>query len=242
MVCPRVQLARVREARRVRARGLFGASRKLGRYSRYSAGFGSHLELAALDLLAPRQLALPVGVHEVPDEALEARLEDDARQGQQGELAVVPAGHAADVDVRVAGQLAELELLAPGARAGGQPVDEEARVLVAPEDLELVPAAVAEVPAERQQLRPAAQVVAQPQRPLGELELEEVVGAAVVGVEQEPAGLLGPELELEPGLGAGVPAGEARVAGRGAVEPEAPGGPRQRQDRQERRPGQEDPG
>jgi hypothetical protein len=181
----------------------------------------SHLGLPGDGGLPPRLDALPVGVHEVPDQALEPRLEDDARQGQEGELAVVPAGYAADVEVRVGVGPAQLELLAPRGRARPEAVHGEARVLPVAQHPHLVPVAVAELPADGDDLRPAAEVVPQPEGALDELDLEEVDGAAVVGIEQQPVALLGLELELEAAVEGGVPLGEARVARGRAVEEQA---------------------
>lgn len=157
---------------------------------------GAYLGVATLHLLPPGHGALPVGVHEIPNKSIESGLEYHAGQRQQRELAVVPAGHTAHVDVRVPGELAELELLAARRRDRADTVHGQGGVLVASCYLHLVPVAVAEVVADRDDLGAAAQVVPEPERALDQLDLEEVVGAAVVRVEQQPVTLLGLEFEL----------------------------------------------
>lgn len=74
----------------------------------------SALHVARLPhLLSPRQHTWLVRVHEVAHGSAEAGFEDDAWQCQQGEFGRVPVGHAAHEDIRVGGELSELELFAP---------------------------------------------------------------------------------------------------------------------------------
>lgn len=83
-----------------------------------------------------------------------------------------------------------------------------------------VPVAIVEVATHRDDLRASAQVEAKTQGALHQLDLEEVVGAAVVGVEQQAVGLLGLELELEAAIGASSPFSKLGVGVRGAIQVE----------------------
>lgn len=143
----------------------------------------AYLDISTLQLLPPGHGVLPVGIHEIPNKSIESWLEYHARQRQQRQLAVVPARHTAHIDIRVPGELAELELLAARRRDRADTVHGQSGILVAPGDLHLVPVAVAEVVADRDDLRPAAEVVPQSESALDQFDLEEVVGAAVVRVE-----------------------------------------------------------
>lgn len=143
----------------------------------------AYLDVSTLQLLPPGHSVLPVGIHEIPNKSIEPWLEYHAGQRQQRQLAVVPARHTADIDVRVPGELAELELLAARRRDRADTVHGQGGILVTPGDLHLVPVAVAEVVADRDDLRPAAEIVPQSESALDQLDLEEVVGAAVVRVE-----------------------------------------------------------
>jgi len=180
----------------------------------------THLGVPALHLLSPGHDALAVRINEIPNKSIESGLEYDAGQRQQRELAVVPAGHTADVHVRVAGEFAKLELLAAGRGDGADAVHGQSGILVASGDLHLVPVAVTQVVADRDDLRATAEVVPEPERALDQLYLEEVVGAAVVRVQQQPVTLLGLELEFQAAVQTGVPLAELRVAGRGALQHE----------------------
>ena len=182
-----------------------------------------YLGVPALHLLPPGHRVLPVGVHQVPDEPVEPRLEDHARQRQQRQLAVVPARHTAHVNVGVAWQFTKLELLATRRGYRADAVHRQRGVLVAPGDLHLVPVAVAEVVANGDDLRTAAEVVSQSERALDQLHLEEVVRAAVVGVEQQTVALLGLELELQRAVQASVPFSELRVTSRRTFQHERHG-------------------
>lgn len=180
-----------------------------------------YLCVAVLDLLSPRHVALLVRVNEISNHAVEPRLKNNARQRQQREFAVVPAGHAANVNVRVARQFAKLKLLAARHRGGAHPVHRQRGVLVAPSDLHLVPSPVAEVSANGDDLRTAAQVVPQTQRRLHQFYLEEVVCAAVVRVQEQTVALLRLELELQGAVQRHVPSSKLREAARRAVQHEA---------------------
>ena len=155
-----------------------------------------YLSVPALHLLPPGHHVLPVGVHEIPDESVEPRLENHTGQRQQRQFAVVPAGHAAHVNVRIASQFAELELLAAGRGDRANSVHGQRGVFVAPGDLHLVPVTVAQVVADGDDLCTASEIVSQPERALHKFHLEEVVSAAVIGVQQQTVALFGLELEL----------------------------------------------
>ena len=191
-----------------------------------------YLGVPALHLLPPRHRVLAIGVHQIPDQPVEPRLEDDARQREQRELAVVPAGHTAHVDVGIAGQLAELELLSTGRGDRAHTVHGQRGVLRASGDLHLVPVAVPEIVADRDDLGTAAQVVPQPERALDELRLEEVVRAPVVRVQKKAVPLLGLELELQRAVQPRVPFPELGVTRGRALEHERHGDLAQQHDQQ----------
>ena len=129
-------------------------------------------------------------------------------------------GHAADENVRVGREPSKLEVAAAGRPHLRHPVDREYRAVLVPLHLHLVPVAVVEVPAHCDDLGAAAQVVPEPQRALDQLDLEEVVRAPVVRVEQQAVRLLGLELELEAAVRAAAPLAELGVGLRGAVQQE----------------------
>jgi len=169
----------------------------------------NYLGILNLHLLASRHAVL-TGVDKVADAATEARLENDAGQGEQRQPGVVPAGHAADEDVRVGGQSSKVELLAARSFALRHLVDGERGAFVAAPHVHLVPVAVVQVAPHRQHLGAAAQVVPESQRALHQLDLEEVVGAAVVRVQKKPVRQLRLELELQRAVQTGVPLVELR--------------------------------
>jgi len=145
--------------------------------------FSPYLGVPTLHLLPPGNSILPVGIHEIPDKSIESWLEYYARQRQQRQLAIVPARHTAHVDIRVPGELAKLELLAARHRDRADTVHGQGGVFVAPSDLHLMPVAVAEVVTDRDDLRPATEIVSQSESALDQFDLEEVVSATVVRVE-----------------------------------------------------------
>lgn len=178
----------------------------------------AYLGIPTLHLLSPGHGILPVGVHEIPNKSIESRLEYYAGQRQQCELAVVPARHTAHVDIRVPGELAELELLAARRGYRADTVHSQGSIFVAPGDLHFVPMTVAEIVADRDNLCAAAEVVPQPERALDQLHLEEVISAAVVCVKQQPVTLLGLEFKFQGAVQAGVPFAKLCIAGRRALQ------------------------
>jgi len=180
----------------------------------------THLRVPALHLLSLGHSALTIRVNEIPNKSIESGFEYDAGQRQECELAVVPAGHTANVDVRVAGKFAELELLAARRGDRADTIHSQGGVFVASGDLHFVPVAIAQVMTDRDDLRAAAEVVPEPERALDQLHLEEIIGAAVIRVQQQPVTLLGLELEFQGAIQTGVPFAELCVAGRRALQHE----------------------
>lgn len=100
-----------------------------------------------------------VGVDNVADGAAEPGLEYDTWQGEPGEPAVVPAGHATHVHWRVRRQPAELQLLAGGRGRAGRVVHGQGGDAAAALDGCPMPPAVVQVVAGHQYLGTGAQVV-----------------------------------------------------------------------------------
>lgn len=167
--------------------------------------------IAALDVARLLHL-LPSGgatglirIDEISNGASETWLEDDAGQSEQGELTTIPIGHAAHVDIRVACEFAELELLALGGTLLGDPVHNERGLVVIAQHLNLVPVSVVQLASHCYDLRSPAQVVAQSECTLDKLQLEEVIGAAIICIKDEAIRLLCLELQLQSAIQASIP-------------------------------------
>lgn len=112
-------------------------------------------------LLSADLSVLGVRVDQVPDGADEPRLEDDAGQRQQGQLAVVPNGHSAHEHVRVGLESAEGKFLPPRRPHLSEVVDGQDGAILVSLHVHFVPSSVVQVPTHRQDLGAAAQVVPQ---------------------------------------------------------------------------------
>lgn len=71
-----------------------------------------------------------------------------------------------------------------------------------------MPVAVVQFPTHGDDLSSATKVISQPQCSFHQLQFEEVVGAAVVGVENQSVGLFRFELQFEGPIQSGVPLAE----------------------------------
>lgn len=177
------------------------------------AGRVAALDVAwLLHFLPPGGATGLIRIDKVAYGASESRLEDNAGQSEQRQLGIVPIGHAAYIDIRVAGELAKLKLLALGGALLRDAVDNQRGLVIVAQHLHLVPVAVVQFPAHSDDLGTAAQIVAQTQCALDQFQLEEVIGAAIVGVKHKAVGLLRLELQLQRAIQPGVPLAE-RVEG-----------------------------
>lgn len=147
--------------------------------------------------LSPRRPPFSIRVDEIPYRTGKPRLEKDTGQREQRQLLVIPLRHSADKHVGVRRKTSEIELLPAGHLHRGHAVHREDCLVLVPLHVHLVPVTVVQVPADGEDLGAAPQVVPQSEGALHELDLEEVVGAPVVGVEQQAVRLIRFELELE---------------------------------------------
>ena len=156
-------------------------------------------------LLLADRLAAGVRKDDVAKVAAVSGLEEDARQSQTGQFGAVPGGQAANVDGRIGGQIAEGKLFAARRPGHRHVVDGERRLLAAPFDGDVVPVAVAQIAADRQDLRPGSEVVPQPQSSFHQFQFEKVKFPAVVRVDEQAVGLRRPEFQLQSAVQSGVP-------------------------------------
>lgn len=99
-----------------------------------------------------------------------------------------------------------------------------------------MPMTIIEIPSHSDNLSTAPEVVPQPQRSLDQLQLEEVIRPPIVGIQHQPVGLVGLELQLEAAIGGCVPLPELRVRVLAAVEHEGAAAARQQRDGHEPAP------
>ena len=97
----------------------------------------------------------------------------------------------------------------------------EADLLAEQGDLQLVPDPIVEVLTHGQGLGSAPKVKPTPQPTRDQLELQKVVVASIVQVDQQTVRLAGPELQLYAGVGGGEPLGELSVGRAGALQAES---------------------
>ena len=141
---------------------------------------GHHLLLFDVPVLA-------VSINNITDLSSKARLVDNRWEREVFQFTGIPGGKTANVDGRIYGEVSQHEIIALVLDVLRLPqmIQSEADFLPEQPNLQLVPDPVVEVLAHGQGLGSAAKVKPTPQATRDQLELQEVVVASIIEVDQQ---------------------------------------------------------